>query len=95
MASFCKFYGERHLQSLELSVNDVISTDVQNMLPLVGFAFFVSSMEKKLSVKFYSVLTIFLTFVNLSCFQWLNCVDAWLNLIHKLAKYYNCVLLNF
>ena len=56
MAYFCQFYGERalhkvcsvlvrfneviKLQSFEFSVSDVIPANVQNISPLVFFAFF-------------------------------------------------------
>ena len=44
---FIRFHKVIKLQSFELSKSDVIPTNVQNMPPLVFFAFFISFMEEK------------------------------------------------
>ena len=43
-----RFLEVIRLQSFELSVSDIIPTDVQNISHLFFFAFFVSFLEKKL-----------------------------------------------
>ena len=50
-----RFHKVVKLQSFEFSVSDVIPENVQNISPLVFFAFFVSFMEKKPPIKFYGV----------------------------------------
>ena len=50
-----RFHEDIKLQSFEFSVSDVIPENVQNISPLVFFAFFVSFMEKKPPIKFYGV----------------------------------------
>ena len=52
---FLAFWSEViKLQSAEFSVTNFIPANVQNMSPLVFFAYFVSFMEKK-PIKFYGV----------------------------------------
>ena len=48
-----RFHEVIKLQSSEFSVSDAIHANVQNMLSLVYFAFFVSFLEKK-PINFYS-----------------------------------------
>ena len=48
------FHEVMKLQSLEFGLSDVIPANIQNISSLVFFSF----MEKKLSTKFYGVLTI-------------------------------------
>ena len=55
-----RFHEVIKLQSFEFSVSDVVSAIVQNISPLVFFALFVSFMEKKPPIKFYSVFNHFL-----------------------------------
>ena len=47
------------LQSFEFSVSEVIPANVQNIAPLVFFAFFVSFMEKRSPLKFHVVFNHF------------------------------------
>ena len=49
-----------NLQRFEFSVSDVIPANVQNILPLIFFAFFVIFLEKKPTIKFYGVFDHFL-----------------------------------
>ena len=46
--SFIRLHEVLKLQSFEFSVSDVIYANVQNISPLIFFAFFVSIMEKKI-----------------------------------------------
>ena len=56
---FCGFFNRFHevktIQSFKFSVTDVAAANVQNMSPLVFFAFFVSFVEETPPVKFYGV----------------------------------------
>ena len=54
-----RFHEVIKLQSSEFSVSNVKSANVQNMLPLVFFAFFIIFMEQKPPTKFYSVFNHF------------------------------------
>ena len=49
------FHEAIKLQSFEFSESDVIPVNVQNISPLVFFAFFVSVVEKNFLIKFHGV----------------------------------------
>ena len=66
----------RELQSFEFSVSDVIPANVQNIWPLVFFAFLLVLWSKNLLWSFTVFLTIFYELVKLQSFEWINCIST-------------------
>ena len=89
-----RFHEVIKLQSFEFSVSDVVSAIVQNISPLVFFALFVSFMEKKPPIKFYSVFNHFLRSYQVKKFWMIKLYLDLSDVIHanKHTRYANCGL---